>query len=167
MAEDKRIGEVGETECKMQYCCLRESLMKYGMIHGIVAAGLVLTFWMNSTGTAFAQFGGTRNSWFPRNNQPPLSAWLELERATTTELDAYNQFVKPQLEMERILTAQRREMNRRADDQKTMQKEISQMHNNLKNLQQNQSYQVQTEATPTGKGSGYSNYLHYYPQRRR
>ena len=142
--------------------------MKKRMISWIVVTGTVLAVGMYSTGTAFAQFGGTRNSWFPRSNQPPLSAWLELERATTTELDSYNQYVKPQLEMERLLTAQRRETNRRMDDQKTMQKEIAQLRNSqLRNLQQNQSYQLQTEATPTGKGAGYGNYLHYYPPRRR
>ena len=142
-------------------------MMKNQTIHWIVVAGLVLSTWVLSTGAVFAQFGETRNSWFPRNNQPPLSAWLELERATTTELDSYNQYVKPQLEMERLLTAQRREMNRQMDDQKTMQKEISQMRNSpLRNLQQNQSYQVQSEAAPTGKGAGYGNYLHYYQRRR-
>ena len=140
--------------------------MKKRIIREIVVTGLVLSTWMLSNGTLFAQFGGSRNSWFPRNNPPPLSAWLEMERATTSQLDSYHQYVKPQLEMERLLMAQRREANRQMDDQKTMQKEISQMRNSqMRNLQQNQSYQLQTEASPTGKGAGYGNYLHYYPQR--
>ena len=138
--------------------------MKKKTIHWIAVPGLVLSAWILSTGTVFAQLGATRNSWFPQNNQPPLSAWLELERVTTTPLDSYNQFVKPQLEMERFLTAQRREKNRQMDDQKMMQKEISQLRNTTR---QNQSYQIQSEASPTGKGASYGNYLHYYPQRRR
>jgi len=137
--------------------------MKKRMIHWIVVTGMVLSVWVYSTGVVVAQLGGTRNSWFPRNNPPPLSAWLELNRATSTELDSYHQYVKPQLEMERLLMSQRREMNRQMDNQKTMQKEISQ----LRNFRQSQSYQVQSEASPTGKGAGYGNYLHYYQQRGR
>ena len=136
--------------------------MKKRIIHGIVVAVLVLTAWVLSPGVVLAQSGMMRNSWFPQNNPPALSAWLELERATSTQLDSYHQYVRPQLEMERLLMAQRREMNRQSEDQKTIQKEISQ----LRDIRQTQNYQVQSEASPTGKGAGYGNYLHYYPQRR-
>ena len=136
--------------------------MNKRIIHRAVATGLALSTWMLATGTVFAQFGATRNSWFPQNNPPPLSAWLELERVSSSQLDSYHQYVKPQLELERFLTAQRREMNRHMDNQKTMQKDISQM----RHFRQEQSYQMQSEASPTGKGSGYGNYLHYYQRRR-
>ena len=140
----------------------RKALIKKRMIDWIAVTGLVVSTGIFSTGSTFAQFGATRNSWFPRNNPPPLSAWLELERVSSSQLDSYNQYVKPQLELERLLMAQRREMNRQVDEQKTLQKELSQ----VRNLQPSQGYQLQSEASPTGKGAGYGNYLHYYQRRR-
>jgi len=141
-----------------------EILKKMRMIHWMVVAGLVVSVGMLSTGTVFAQLGATRNSWFPQNNPPPISAWLELERVSSSQLDSYNQYVRPQLAMERLLTAQRREMNRQMDQQKTMQKELSLVRDFRP---PSPSYQIQFEASPTGKGAGYGNYLHYYQQRRR
>ena len=140
--------------------------MKKRIIYLIAVTGMMLPVGMFSNGTAFAQLGATRNSWFPQNNPRPLSAWLELERVSSSQLDSYNQYVRPQLELERLLTAQRREQNRQLDQQKTLQKELSQVRN-PQNYQQTQSYQVQSEATPTGKGAGYGNYLHFYRQHRR
>ena len=107
---------------------------------------------------AEAQVGGSRNSWFPRNNPPTLSPWLEMERVSTSELDTYNQYVRPRLEMERYLMAQHREMNLRTDQQRAIQTEVQRM--------QNQDYKVTGEASATGKGATYRNYLHYYPRKR-
>ena len=108
--------------------------------------------------TAEAQVGGSRNSWFPRSNPSAFSPWLEMERVSTSELDTYNQYVRPRLEMERYLTAQHREMNLRTDQQKAIQNEIMRM--------QKQDYQVTGEASATGKGATYRNYMHYYPRKR-
>ncbi len=113
-----------------------------------------------SSDRASAQFGETRNSWFPRNNPSALSPWLEMQRVSSSELDSYNQFVRPRLDMERYMTAQRREMNRQQDTQKTMQRDISGVRNYQ---QQKLDYTMQSEASPTGKGATYGNYLHFYP----
>lgn len=81
-----------------------------------------------------------------------------MERVSTSELDTYNQYVRPRLEMERYLSAQHREMNLRTDQQKVIQNEVRRM--------QDQNYQVTGEASATGKGATYRNYLHYYPRKR-
>jgi len=127
--------------------------------------GIVITVflaWNMTGGTASAQFGGTRSTWFPQNNPSAMSPWLELKRATTSELDSYHQYVRPRLEMEQLLQAQRREISRQQDRQQMMQKEISQ----VMNFQQTQDYQLQIEVTATGKGATYGNYLNYYPRKK-
>jgi hypothetical protein len=141
----------------------KDNAMRKKNIHVMVTTGLVLSAWIVSTGAVFAQFGGTRNSWFPQNNPSALSPWLEMQRVSTSELDSYNQYVRPRLELERVMMAQQRETNRQMDQQRMMQKELSQ----VRDYQQRQDYRLMTGASPTGKGAGYGNYLHFYPQRRR
>jgi len=123
----------------------------------IVCFGLALIL---TTDMASAQFGGMRSSRFPQNNPYALSPWLEMERVSSSQLDSYNQYVRPRLEMERLLSAQLREMNSQMDRQKMMQKDISQLRNTRQGT--SMGYQFQTEASPTGIGGGYGNYLHYY-----
>ena len=138
--------------------------MKNRILYTIVLTGVTLPIWSLSTGVGMAQFYDTRSSWFPRNNPSAVSPWLEMQRVSSSELDTYNQFVKPRVEMERLMMAQRREMDRQMDHQKTMQKDIAQ----VRSFQmQKQDYQMQSFATPTGKGAVYGNYLHFYPPPRR
>jgi len=104
------------------------------------------------------QFGTSRSNWFPQGNPSALSPWLEMERASTSELDTYNQYVRPRLEMERYLMARQREMNMQRDQQQTLQNEVTRM--------QIQNYQFYGEASPTGKGATFRNYLHFYPRKK-
>jgi len=136
--------------------------MKSRMIYIIVLTGMALPIWLLSTGQAMAQFYDTRSSWFPGSNPSAISPWLEMQRASSSELDSYNQFVRPRLEMERLILAQRREMDRQMDRQKVMQKDIAQVRD-FQLQQQRQDNQMQSFATPTGKGAVYDNYLHFYP----
>ena len=125
---------------------------------------VTFTVCLLTTGRVSAQYGATRSSWFPQNNPSTLSPWLEMQRVSTSELDSYNQYVKPRLEMERLIMAQQREMNRQQDIQKTMQREISQTRSFRQSPPMNAP--MPTQATPTGKGATYGNYLHYYPQKK-
>jgi len=133
-----------------------------GIIRWFAVFGTVISMGMLTSGTASAQFGGMRSTWFPQNNPSSLSPWLEMQRISSPDLDSYNQFVRPRLEMEQLLMAQRREMNRQQERQKMMQKDLSQ----ALNFQQNQDYQLQIEATATGKGTTYGNYLNFYPRKK-
>jgi hypothetical protein len=117
------------------------------------------------TPTASAQYGQSRSTWFPQHRPSALSPYLEMQRVTSSELDSYNLYVKPRLEMERLFMAQQREMARQKDYQKSMQKDITQVRSYQQRTDY-QDYQMPSGATPTGKGVAYGNYLHYYPQRR-
>ena len=91
-----------------------------------------------------------------------------MQRLSTSELDSYNQYVRPRLEMERLMMAQSRELSRQQDVQKSMQREITQSRNFQQPRLDNMNYSMPTAtATPTGKRATYGNYLHYYPQRMR
>jgi len=148
------------------------SIKNLGAIQWIAAVGTAISIWLLASGTASAQYGATRNSWFPQNNPSTLSPWLEIQRFSSSELDSYNQFVRPRLEMERLLTAQTREMNRQQDIQKMMQRDISQVRNRQQRMDvpgslDTMNYSMPAMATPTGKAATYGNYLHFYPQRTR
>ena len=130
-----------------------------------IMVGVTLLACLLLTAAASAQYGATRSSWFPQNNPSTLSPWLEMQRISTSELDTYHQYVKPRLEMERLMMAQQREINRQQDIQKTMQREISQARN-FRQKADAPDFKMQMGATPTGKGAAYGNYLHYYPQKK-
>ena len=141
--------------------------MRNKIISLSVCVGLVFAVCLLTTGSASAQYGATRSSWFPQSNPSTLSPWLEMQRLSTSELDTYNQYVRPRLEMERLMMAQSREMNRQQDIQKSMQKDIYQMRNSQPKMN-NLDFQMPTaSASPTGKGATYDNYLHYYPKKMR
>ena len=143
------------------------SPMRNKIISLCYVLSLALPICLLLTESAAAQYGATRSSWFPQNNPSAISPWLEMQRVSTSELDTYNQFVRPRLEMERLMMAQSREMNRQRDIQKSMQREISQSRNSPRKLD-NMDFQTPTAtATPTGKAATYGNYLHFYPQRMR
>ena len=138
--------------------------MNKRLFYVIVLTGMSLPIWSLSTGKVTAQFYDSRSSWFPQNNPSAISPWLEMQRASSSELDSYNQYVKPRVELERQMMAQRREMDRQMDRQKTMQKEITQVRDFRQLKQDNQ---MPSFASPTGKGAVYGNYLHFYLQPRR
>jgi len=69
------------------------------------------------TQSAFAQ-GFGQGSVF--SSRPPLSPWLGLSNRPTGSLDAYNQYVRPQLEMQRTLDTQQSQINRQGTVQQDM-----------------------------------------------
>lgn len=119
----------------------------------IAVCAVLLT--VAATGAIQAQ--DTRGTWFPQTNPAPLSPWLQMERRSTSELDTFNQFVRPRIEMENQLMAQRRELNRQKDRQSQLQDEVTQYRN--------ADYRITGEATATGKKASYRNYMHYYNRR--
>ena len=115
--------------------------------------GCVACFFLAQT--AFAQnFGqSARSNWFPNSNPSALSPWLELERASTSQLDSYNQYVRPRLEIEREIQAHQQQLNFQRETQRTIQRQVNEI----------QGIQMKSGATPTGKKASFQNFMHFYP----
>ena len=101
------------------------------------------------TQSAFAQYG------------PALSPWLGLSNRPTGSLDAYNQYVRPQLEMRRAFEAQQSQINQQGMVQQDM----------LRRSNPGAGGQIGTHrgAQSTGRVSQpatFRNYSHYYNFRR-
>ena len=107
------------------------------------------------TQTTYAQnFGqSARSNWFPSSNPPALSPWLELERASTSQLDSFNQYVRPRLELEREIQAHQQQLNFQQETQGAIQRQMTEI----------QGIQMKSGATRTGKKASFQNYMHFYP----
>jgi len=84
----------------------------------ISAAILFVIVFINfvETPSAFAQGGGYSGF----GSRSALSPWLGLSNRPTGSLDAYNQYVRPQLEMQRTLDTQQSQINRQGTVQQDM-----------------------------------------------
>jgi hypothetical protein len=106
------------------------------------------------------------NFLFPSANPPALSPWLEMERNRSSVLDSYNQYVKPRLEIERLLSTQQMSINRQQNAQQTMQKELaSRRRGNITGNGASTDIQYLSRAIQTGKNATFRNYLHFYPDK--
>ncbi len=81
---------------------------------------------------------------------PTVSPWLGLWRQNTGALDNYHTFVQPQMELNRTLQMQNSALTRQAAG-------LQSLHNEIMQPQGNQSGMM-----PTGQGSTFMNYSHYY-----
>ena len=90
-------------------------------IRSHLLAGAVILFvvaYTNFVGTqsVFAQGFGYSNY----GSRPTLSPWLGLSNRPTGSLDPYNQYVRPQLEMQRTLGVQQSQINQQGMVQQEM-----------------------------------------------
>jgi len=119
----------------------------------VVLVGCTACFAM--TQTTFAQnfMQSTRVNRFPSSNPSALSPWLELERASSTSLDSYNQYVRPRLEIEREIQLQQQQLNFQQEKQGAIQRQVTEI----------QGIQMKSGATRTGKNATFHNFMHFYP----
>ncbi len=88
-----------------------------------------------------------RRSWSP---SPTLSPWLDLFRADLGVLDPYNSLVRPRLELQDRLRRQQLDLARQAAGLSAMRQQMIQASR-------------PTTIRPTGAGSVFMDYSHYYP----
>jgi len=96
-------------------------------------------------------------------SSPTLSPWLGLTNRSTGSLDPYNQYVRPQLEMQRAFDYQQSQINRQGAVQQDMMRRS--------NLGVQPGGRLGTQSgVPTVGGSRqaatFRNYSHYYPNKR-
>ncbi|MDR1491957.1 MAG: hypothetical protein LBT05_04460 [Planctomycetaceae bacterium] len=124
---------------------------------------IIASIFAATTESLFAQ---QSNFWFPDSNPPALSPWLELQRNRSSSLDNYNQYVKPRLEIERMLSTQQMSLNRQQNNQKLMQNElVRRRRGNTAGVGSATEIQYLGEAAQTGKNATFRNYLHFYPNK--
>ena len=112
------------------------------------------------TQSLFAQGG---SGYLNFGNTPSISPWLGLTNRPTGSLDPYNQYVRPQLEMQRTLGLQQSQINQQAVQQQEMLRRSNlgaggQLHK----LGESQMGTIRV----TGRASQaatFRNYSHYYP----
>jgi hypothetical protein len=107
----------------------------------------VAAFFCLSGSTAHAQRDRYDRRYEP--SRPTLSPYLNYFRQDTGLVDSYNTFVRPQ---ERL----RREMNRQESRLRNLDRQVGQLDRQVE--QQIRPAQM----APTGTGSTFMNYLHYY-----
>ena len=108
----------------------------------------------------FTTFVGTQSA-FAQYSSPALSPWLGLTNRPMGSLDNYNQYVRPQLEMQRAFQAQQAQINQ----QGMVQQDMMRRSNPGAGGQIGTHHGVQT----TGRFSQpatFRNYSHYYNFRR-
>ncbi|MDR1385924.1 MAG: hypothetical protein LBJ67_19035 [Planctomycetaceae bacterium] len=137
-------------------------MMKKSAVIIIATLFAVMIEIVSTTESLFAQ---QSSFLFPNANPPALSPWLEIQRSRSSVLDSYNQYVKPRLEIERMLSTQQMSINRQQNNQQRIQKELSRRKRG--NITGGAATELQylSEATPTGKNAMYRNYLHFYPDK--
>jgi len=83
---------------------------------------------------------------------PTLSPWLKLYATNTGPLDNYHTFVRPELQMREMVQRQSVTNARQAAGMWQLQGELDDLHK-------------QKAVRPTGTGSVFMNYSHYYDSR--
>ena len=88
-----------------------------------------------------------------RPDTPTLSPWLDLyqRKGAGGPLDPYHQFVRPELDLRETLRQQDLTNQRQGADVSTLSQQLTQMEQ-----------ERLTQVRPTGTGSVYMNYSHYY-----
>ncbi len=103
---------------------------------------------------ASAQYGSGRSMQYGRGlSSPRLSPWLNLFRREGGSLDNYHRFVRRDIQLRDTLKRQQYGLQRQATA-------INSLGNQFLQAQQNAAVR------PTGTGSVFMNYSHYYPQGR-
>jgi len=90
---------------------------------------------------------------------PTLSPWLGLTNRPTGSLDSYNQYVRPQLEMQRALSMQQSQINRQGAVQQDM------LRRSNPGVAAGPQLRTQSGAPAVGRFSQaatFRNYSHYY-----
>lgn len=85
-----------------------------------------------------------------RPYKPTISPWFNLYNRNTGPLDNYNTYVRPEMELRDTLQQHASGIQRNSTGIRSLGHEVN---------------QLQTEGLirPTGTGSGFMNYSHYYP----
>ena len=113
---------------------------------------------------AFTNFGEVQSAFAQGYGaSPALSPWLGLTNRPTGSLDAYNQYVRPRLEMQRALDLQQSQINR----QGTVQQEMLRRSN--PGVQPGGQIGTHGGVQTTGgsrQAATFRNYSHYYNFRR-
>lgn len=120
--------------------------MKRNLIVHLLACLLVCS---SMAGIVSAQFPYKSQGSVYTPSKSPLPIYLQYFRTDVGVTDPYNNFVRPREELRRTLQAQQTRINYLQAEQQTML--------------QNQRQGGVTSIAPTGSGSQYFNYLHYYP----
>jgi len=85
--------------------------------------------------------------------RPTLSPWFGLYQRNGGPIDNYHMFVRPQMDLQNTIQQQQNAIQRNAAGINSLGQDVTQMqeHGTMK---------------PTGTGSGFMNYSHYYPASR-
>ena len=97
------------------------------------------------TPSAFAQtrYGTVRG---------PISPWMDLFQRNPGPLDNYHSYVKPEIQLQRTITQQNNALMQNAAGIQVLG-------------QQMENGQKESQVRPTGTGSVYMDYSHYYPMK--
>jgi hypothetical protein len=83
-------------------------------------------------------------------NRPTLSPWFGLYQRNSGPLDNYHTFVRPQIQLENTLQRHQVAIQRNYEGVASLDREMSELT-------------APGQVHPTGIGSGFMNYSHYYP----
>jgi hypothetical protein len=83
-------------------------------------------------------------------NRPTLSPWFGLYQRNGGPLDNYHTFVRPQIQLDNTLQRQHLAIQRNNEGVQSLSREVSQLAD-------------QGQMHPTGIGSVFMDYSHYYP----
>ena len=128
----------------------------------------VLTFSAILFVAVFAVFAETQNAlaqygYMNFGSSPPLSPWLGLTNRPTGSLDPYNQYVRPQLEMQRALNQQQSQIHQQGIQQQEMLRRSNLGAQPTKTQGSGGGVPLGLRTTGRAKpAASFRNYSHYY-----
>jgi hypothetical protein len=86
-----------------------------------------------------------------QNYKPTLSPWFGLYQQNSGPLDNYHTFVRPQIELQNTIQRQRTAIQRNSAGIRSLDQDMTDLHEH-------------GTVRPTGTGSVFMDYSHFYPQ---
>ncbi|MBN1589432.1 MAG: hypothetical protein JW888_07950 [Pirellulales bacterium] len=116
----------------------------------LVSVFLTASLFLSCAASAHAQQGGRK---YFRPPSPTISPWMDLFRKDPGPLDNYHSFVRPKQRVYDALGRQNFEIQQQQAQTRDLGQELSR-------------FERASLARPTGTGSTFMNYSHYYPLQR-
>jgi hypothetical protein len=110
----------------------------------------LLAIALTAGGSILADSATGQNPGTYRPETPTVSPWMGLWQQNTGALDNYHTYVQPQMELNAELQSQNAQLNRQGARLQALHNEVMQPQG------------VQPGMVPTGQGSTFMNYSHYF-----
>ncbi len=109
---------------------------------------LILLSFLLVAGTVWAPSAYAQPRYYP--NRGPISPWMNMWQRQPGPLDNYHTYVQPEFQLQRAMSQQNRALMQNAAGIQSLGEQMN---------------RTESQVRPTGTGSVFMNYSHYYPMK--